>query len=267
VFGARDRDNQPGAGLRRPPWSASKRRHGDASDFRRGRCAAVETTVDAAVSRFGGADISHRLRIAMRHQNSEIVPGAVAGPPYLPEIREEDAPAAIGRVYADIKRASGTPLVNLIYRHLATIPGGLEWVWGCIRMNWDYDGLLKAASALPSPQIVIDLPDVLWRTVGISEKDLGQIRHLVDHYNSTNAPNILGITALSRIIRHRYHASVDTKPTWTDAPRRELVHAGPPVPALDSLPPDVMQLLRFVNGLGETESPAVIASLFRHLTL
>ncbi|SIO40405.1 hypothetical protein SAMN05443247_04908 [Bradyrhizobium erythrophlei] len=46
--------------------------------------------------------------------------------PVLPEIRQEDASAAVARIYSDIKRASGTPLVNLIYRHLATIPGGLE---------------------------------------------------------------------------------------------------------------------------------------------
>jgi hypothetical protein len=73
----------------------------------------------------------------MRPPTSRIIPGADAGPPYLPEIREEDAPAGIRRIFTDIKRASGTPLVNLIFRHLATIPGGLEWVWGCIRVNWD----------------------------------------------------------------------------------------------------------------------------------
>jgi hypothetical protein len=205
--------------------------------------------------------------MAMRHQSSDIIPGSVARPPYLPEIQEEDAPAAIGRIYTDIKRASGTPLINLIFRHLATIPGALEWVWGCIRMNWDYDSLLKAASALPSPEIVIEFPDVLWRTVGISAKDLGEIRDLVDHYNLTNAANILGVTALSQIIRHRYHSPADTKLTWTDAPLSQFAHAGPRVPTLDSLPPDVMQLLNFVNGLGETEPPIVVASLFRHLTL
>jgi hypothetical protein len=56
------------------------------------------------------------------------MPGMLAKLPYLPDMREAGAPAAINRIYADIKNASGTPLVNLIYRHLATIPGGLEWV-------------------------------------------------------------------------------------------------------------------------------------------
>lgn len=203
----------------------------------------------------------------MRPQTSDNSRSPLVAPHYLPETREEEAPAAISRIFADIKRASGTPLVNLIFRHLATIPGGLEWAWGCIRMNWGYDGLLKAASALPSPDIVIEFPGELWRVAGVSPHDLAEIRALVDHYNSTNAANILGVTALSQIIRHRCHSSVDTKLTWPDAPRREFTHAGPAVPKLDALPSDVMQLLRFVNGLGETEPPAVIASLFRHLTL
>ncbi len=223
--------------------------------------------VETMVKRFGGVDMPTKLEIAMRPPGSGIISGAVAARPYLPEMREEDAPAAIGRIYSDIKRASGTSLVNLIFRHLATIPGGLEWVWGCIRMNWEYDGLLKAASALPSPDIVIEVPDALWRAVGISAKDLDEIRDLVDHYNSTNAANILGVTALSQIIRHRYYSSADAKFAWTESSPSQFAHADPPLPALNSLPPDVMQLLCFVNGLGETEPPPVVASLFRHLTL
>jgi hypothetical protein len=181
-------------------------------------------------------------------------------------MREEDAPATIGRIYADIKRASGTSLVNLIYRHLATIPGGLEWVWGCIRMNWGYDGLLNAALAMPSTEIVVRLPVALWHTVGLSEQNLGEIRPLIDHYNLTNAANILGVTALSHIIRDPSHSSGDTKLAWTEAPHRQLP-AAPPVPKLDSLPPDVAELLHFINGVGEDEQPVMVASLFRHLTL
>jgi len=197
----------------------------------------------------------------------DILPSPLAKLPYLLEMREEDAPDSICRIYADIKRASGTSLVNLIYRHLATIPGGLEWVWGCIRMNWGYGGLLKAAAAMPSAEIVIHLPVALWRTVGLSEQSLAEIRTLIDHYNLTNAANILGVTALSHIIRDPSRSSGDTKLAWTEAPNRQLCAAVPPVPKLDSLPPDVTELLLFINGVGEAKQPAVVASLFRHLTL
>ena len=195
------------------------------------------------------------------------MPSTFATLPHLPEMREEDATATIGRIYADIKRASGTSLVNLVYRHLATIPGGLEWVWGCIRMNWGYDGLLHAASAMPSTKIVVHLPIALWRTVGLSDQNLGEIRTLIGHYNLTNAANILAATALSQIIRDPRRSSGDATLAWAEAPHRRLAAATPPVPKLDSLPPDVTELLYFVNGLGEDEQPAMVASLFRHLTL
>jgi hypothetical protein len=45
-------------------------------------------------------------------------------------------------------------------------------------MNWDYDGLLNAALAMPSTGIVVRLPVALWRTVGLSEQGLGKIRTL-----------------------------------------------------------------------------------------
>jgi hypothetical protein len=193
------------------------------------------------------------------------MPNTFAKLPHLPEMREEDAPAEIGRIYADIKRASGTPLVNLIYRHLATIPGGLAWVWGSIRMNWGYDGLVKAASAMPSAEIAIHLPAALWRAAGLSEQSLGEIRILIEHYNLTNAANILGVTALSHVIGDPSLWSGETKLTWTETPHRQFAAGGLAVPKLDSLSPDVIEVVHFINGLGEDDQPAMVASMFRHL--
>lgn len=43
----------------------------------------------------------------------------------LAEIREGDADAATAAIYHDIRQSSVLPQVNLIYRHLATVPGAL----------------------------------------------------------------------------------------------------------------------------------------------
>jgi hypothetical protein len=187
--------------------------------------------------------------------------------PVLPEIRQEDASVVIDRIYSDIKRASGTPLVNLIYRHLATIPGGLEWVWGCIRMNWGYDGLLRAAAAMPVANVTIILPTSLWRIVGLSDSDLTGIRSLVAHYNLTNAANIIGITALAHVARNPACCSNDAMPDWMEVPSGAPIAAIPSVPKLDALAPDIRSLVYFVNGLGEEGQPTMVASLFRHLAL
>jgi len=186
--------------------------------------------------------------------------------PVLSEIRQEDASVAVGRIYCDIKLASGTPLVNLIYRHLATIPGGLEWVWGCIRMNWGYDGLLRAAAAMPTANVTMTLPASLLRIAGLSDADLVEIRSLVARYNLTNAANIVGITALAYVARNPACCSNDVMLDWTGVPGLPPIAASASVPKLDGLPPDIGSLVSFVNGLGEEGQPTMVASLFRQLT-
>ena len=48
----------------------------------------------------------------------------------LPAIAEADATGAVALMFADIRAVTGVGVVNLIWRHLATIPGGLAWAWG-----------------------------------------------------------------------------------------------------------------------------------------
>lgn len=195
------------------------------------------------------------------------MPGTSVQLPALPEIRAEDASPALDRIYFDIRRESGTPFVNLIYRHLATIPGGLEWVWGCIRMNWGYDGLLSAAAAMPAADIAVALPTALWRSAGLNDSDLAAIRALVAQYNLTNAANILGITALAHVARNPSCCSNTITFRWTESQRRPPVAAPSSLPKLDELSADMARLVYFVNGLGEETQPTMVASLFRELTL
>lgn len=47
----------------------------------------------------------------------------------LPEITEAEAVGEIATIYRRIKEVQGSPVVNLIWRHLATIEGALAWAW------------------------------------------------------------------------------------------------------------------------------------------
>jgi len=51
----------------------------------------------------------------------------------IPAISESEATGLIAEIYADIRSVYRVGVVNLIWRHLATIPGGLPWVWSTIR--------------------------------------------------------------------------------------------------------------------------------------
>jgi hypothetical protein len=54
----------------------------------------------------------------------------------LAELAERDATGEKGAIYSEIRRLGGVPMVALIFRHLATLPGTLEWAWGVVGPSW-----------------------------------------------------------------------------------------------------------------------------------
>ena len=51
----------------------------------------------------------------------------------FPEVHEEEAPPEIATMYAELRAAVGIPLVNVIWRHFAALPGVLHWAWAAVR--------------------------------------------------------------------------------------------------------------------------------------
>lgn len=187
------------------------------------------------------------------------------GQPPFSEVAEQNASPAVRGLYADIKRVQGAPLVNLIYRHLATIPGGLEWVWGSISTIWGYQRLQKAGRLMLFPDRMIVLPTSLWRSAGVSEEARATIRVLIDDYNSTNAANILAITALSQVLNRPELPDGKQQLGVPQTSAGSEMRPGLPIPKLDSLAPEVLDLVLFTNQIGELRSPPMVASMYRHL--
>jgi hypothetical protein len=50
----------------------------------------------------------------------------------LAELREADAHGEIAAIYAEIRRLWAVPYVSSLQRHLATLPGWLEWTWAMV---------------------------------------------------------------------------------------------------------------------------------------
>jgi len=64
---------------------------------------------------------------------------------FLAELAERDAAGEQADIYAQMRRLGGVPMVALIFRHLATLPGALEWMWGAIGPAWRTGQLQEAA--------------------------------------------------------------------------------------------------------------------------
>ena len=60
----------------------------------------------------------------------------------IPAVREDAATGATAAIFADLRATLGVPFVNLIWRHLATMPGMLEWTWALVKPLQASDGIV-----------------------------------------------------------------------------------------------------------------------------
>jgi len=83
----------------------------------------------------------------------------------IPAISESEATGLIAEIYADIRSVYRVGVVNLIWRHLATIPGGLPWVWSTIRPLYVNGTVGREATAL---RAALSLPELRpWPTAAL----------------------------------------------------------------------------------------------------
>jgi len=73
----------------------------------------------------------------------------------VPAITEAGATGEIAAIFADIRLVLGIDVVNLIWRHLATIPGALPWAWATLRPLYADGSIAAEAAALHGD---LDLP-------------------------------------------------------------------------------------------------------------
>lgn len=65
----------------------------------------------------------------------------------VPAIAETSGTGVVAELFADIRGVLGVEVVNLIWRHLATIPNALPWAWGMLRPLYA-DGAIAAEGRL-----------------------------------------------------------------------------------------------------------------------
>ena len=191
--------------------------------------------------------------------------GGVTSDP-VPAITEAAATGEIASIYADIRRVLGVDVVNLIWRHLATIDGALPWAWGTLRPLYA-DGLviteatvLHRALALPPVPAV---PAEVFAGLGLEPNDLTAIREVLAAYDRTNAMALVALTAL--------RARLDGRaPSDAEAAEPAALAAAPPIGLprllnLTEMPAYTAALVTLLNGLGTQCPGPVLASMYRHL--
>jgi len=193
-------------------------------------------------------------------------------PARLAEVSEDEATGVIAAIYDDIRAALQVPLVNLIYRHLATLPGGLEWAWASLRPAVSDGTVARTATDLTQD---LELPPVVGPpatglpAVRLDADAQGEIRAILDAYNRANPQNLVNIWCLLALLDSD-DGTTELAPT-PDPTSGDAVARSPSAPALPAMidPRDMdLQTRTLIAAVGadrRDDDRLIIPSLYRHL--
>jgi hypothetical protein len=188
----------------------------------------------------------------------------------IPEIRESEAPAETAAIYAELRTASGLPLVNLIWRHFAALPGVLPWAWRAVRPAAQA-GLVGAAASRVVESLPVPAMPPLDRgqlaAVGVHEQaaygGLPTIRRVIDAYDRGNAFNLVALTALLRGLEAASPVEAAAPPGAAVAP--QPIGDVPPLPRLGELEERARRSVESLAALHAGFEAGAVPSLYLHL--
>jgi hypothetical protein len=185
----------------------------------------------------------------------------------LAEVKEAVATGAIAEIYADIRHALRVPMVNLIFRNMATVPGCLEWVWGTIGPLYATGQVLASAEALLAEHQNLSL-DISAADVARWGADTAAVAATCAAYGRANPANLLGLKALQFIMTETAQARARRKPARGLPPKplaMELT-ALPPMADPASLNDELKTTLTALTAQLHGSDGRVIPSFYRHFT-
>lgn len=185
----------------------------------------------------------------------------------LPEVSESSATGSIAALYDEIRIVLGVDLVNLIYRHLATVPGALEWAWSSLSPHFRSGEIDKQATMLRD----CVKHDVLswskdFACVQSHRCDLESAARLTQVYNLNNSRNLI---AFEHLLNPGAQSNAIFEAPVSSAKGFQVrnEHPLPAIPSWDAMSVTTRETVIRLNRLGESQEPGIVASLYRHLSL
>ncbi len=187
----------------------------------------------------------------------------------VPAVTEAEAAGETAALFADIRAVYGVSVVNLVWRHLATIPApgdprALAHVWGGLRPLY-IDGTIAAEAealraALPVPAVP-PVPGFVLATVGLDAAALAGARAVMSAYDRTNAMALVALSAArARLHGRSGPAAGPREPAAAPAP-----FTLPKLVDLEAMAPAAAELVLALNRMGAVREQPVLASMYRNL--
>lgn len=190
-----------------------------------------------------------------------------ANEPPFAEISEADATGRTREIYDDFKASIGLPMVNLVYRHMATTPGCLEWAWALLRPHFVGGALAAEAEQLVGGLVAEETQPMTrdnLRDAGVDAAAQFTIIRTLEAYNRANPMNLIALAVLTRELQDPVPGG-EAPPEPAPLPPRPTSTL-PSMADIDALPKEtqnVLGVLAAQAGVGDT---AVVPTLYRHLT-
>jgi hypothetical protein len=184
-------------------------------------------------------------------------------PVYLPEVPEADATGTVAATYTDIRLVLGLPLVNLVYRYLATTPGLLERAWAELRPNLLHDATDSLASELVAfpGGTVVPIPAASLAAAGFAGERAGLSAATLAAYARANTRNLLAV----HLLLDGNSGPVMRVSAQMPAPFAADNQPVLPMADLDRLPPEATAILMEMTlAITGPEQPTLVPSLPRH---
>ena len=186
---------------------------------------------------------------------------------YLPELPEGEVPSEVIVIYQELRRLMGLPIVPMVYRHLATLPGILPEAWHGLAPLMRTGRLQDAAWDI-ARKVDIDPPlkfePLALEALGVDVTSTKEITKVLDAYNRANPVSMLAVSCLAARLASP-PSPVLTQPArpWTPPPALTNL---PPMAPLGEIPPQLLRLIEDLRVNGKQARQRMVPSLYRHLT-
>lgn len=200
----------------------------------------------------------------------------------IPTVSEQDATPSVQAMFEDIKQTLQVPFVNLIWRHLATIPDGLSLTWTLAKPLYSSVTMNEAARSLRERSALKNemtpWPHCVQESLGLSLTDRQEIISLLEDYGHANSRALLILSYLHySISAHNHELSINIakqegKPKQINPLEHRttqgeiLINPARPLPASGALTSPVVELVKILNSFGSPIPSPAEPSLYRHLS-
>ena len=173
----------------------------------------------------------------------------------FPAIAEASATGEIAELFADIRATVGVRVVNLVWRHLASLDGALPWAWTAVKPLY-LDGLPDQAARRFRETMVVP------KLASLAGDAPASVDAVLASYDHSNTINLFALGALVAWLRGEPGGG----PPPPHGPRLKAPDVVLPGLASEAdVAPDTWALVLRLNRLGDTAQPLILASMYRHL--